>query len=198
MIFVPLLSHVIYPALRKSRIMPGRITRITFGFYLAICSSLTGTILQWRIYKTSPCGYQATTCKKGDVVSPISVWAQIPIFMLGAMSECFCHVTAYEIVYARSPKGMKALVMSIFLSMSALSSAFAQITVPILKDPYLVWVWGSPPVALFVLTFVFYWQFRWMNEDDFMTYEEEYEKKTETNAVQEGIEVKEVAEEKRP
>ena len=91
------------------------------------------------------------------------------------MSECFCQVTGYEIAYARSPKNMKAIVMSIFLFMSALSSAVAQIMVPILKDPYLVWVWSSPPVVLFLLSFVFYWQFRWMNKDNFMTYEEEYE-----------------------
>src|ERR1700761_7129454 len=175
MVFVPLLSHVIYPALRKFKLMPGRITRITFGFYLAIFSSTIGAILQWQIYRTSPCGYNASNCEIGDGVSPITVWAQTPIFVLGAMSECFCQVTGYEIAYARSPKNMKALVMSIFLFMSALSSALAQIMVPILKDPYFIWVWSSPPVVLFLLTFIFYWQFRWMNKDNFMTYEEEYE-----------------------
>jgi dipeptide/tripeptide permease len=174
MVFVPLLSHVIYPTLQKLRIMPGRTTRITIGFSLAILSSLVGTILQWHIYNTSPCGRYATGCKVGEKVSPISVWAQTPIFALGAMSECFCQVTGYEIAYARSPKNMKALVMSIFLFMSALSSALAQTVTPFSKDPYLVWVWASPPMALFCLTIIFWYQFKWMNSDRFMTFEEEY------------------------
>jgi dipeptide/tripeptide permease len=171
-----------------------------FGFYLAIGSSIVATILQWKIYQTSPCGFHATSCKiQGkQAVAPISLWAQAPIFILGAMSECFCQVTGYEIAYARSPKNMKALVMSIFLFMSALSAALGQIVTPFTKDPYLIYVWASPPVALFVLSFVFYWQFRWMNKDNFMTYEEEYEEAGVDDASPTTVEDIEKAKEMKP
>lgn len=193
MIFVPLLSHVIYPALQKARMMPGRVTRITFGFTLASISSVIGALLQYHIYKTSPCGWHATKCKVGTKVSPLSVWAQTPIFILGAISECFCQVTAYEIAYARSPKNMKAVVMSFFLFMNAFSSAIAQIVTPVTKDPYLIWIWAGPAMSLFVLTIHFYWNYRWMNNDEFMTYEEEYvqggEHKDSGNAVKDDKKV---------
>lgn len=168
-IFVPLLTHVIYPLLERFHMMPGRITRITFGFTLAWISSVIGAIIQWYIYKTSPCGHFATDCTKGTGVSPLSIWWQIPNVILGAISECFCQVTAYEIAYARSPKNMKALVMSIFLFMNALSSALAQVMTPAVKDPNLVWIWASPGIALFFITLVFYWKYRYMNSDAFMT-----------------------------
>lgn len=71
---IPLLSYVIYPMLRKYNIPFGRVSRITFGFVLATISGMIGAIVQWRIYKTSPCGYQATKCaEEKGIVSPISV-----------------------------------------------------------------------------------------------------------------------------
>lgn len=92
--------------------------------------------------------------------------------MLGALSECFCNVTAYELAYARSPPGMKALVVSLFLATSALSNAFAEILSPAIKDPYLVWIWAGPAIALAVQTLIFWFKYREFNDDEFMTYEE--------------------------
>jgi len=113
--FVPFLSVVFYPTLARYGIKFGRVNRIATGFTLAWISGVLGAIVQWRVYETSPCGYYATGCDVGSGVSPLSIWAQIPTVVLGAVSECFCQVTAYEIAYARSPKNMKALVMAIFL-----------------------------------------------------------------------------------
>lgn len=90
---------------------------------------------------------------------------------LGAISECFCQVTAYEIAYARSPKNMKALVMSIFLFQNAISAAIAQIVIPAIKDPILVWVWAAPAICLFVISVLFFIRYRKLNDDEFMTEE---------------------------
>ncbi|KXS93333.1 hypothetical protein AC579_5201 [Pseudocercospora musae] len=155
----PLLSYVIYPTLRKAKINFGRISRITFGFILATSSGVVGAIVQWRIYKTSPCGYQATQCDIGTGI-------------LGALSECFCNVTAYELAYARSPDGMKALVVALFLATTALSNALGEIVSPAIKDPYLIWIWAGPAIALALQTVIFWFRYRKFNNDEFMTYEE--------------------------
>lgn len=160
---VPILSHVIYPALRRFNIKFGRISRITFGFILAILSGLFGTLVQWKIYRLSPCGNHATSC---DTVAPISIWWQVPNVAFGALSECFCNVTAYELAYARAPEGMKALVMSLFLFMTALSSALGEIISPAIADPHLIWVWGGPTIALAVQTVIFWFRYRDYNEDE--------------------------------
>ncbi|KAF4542981.1 Oligopeptide transporter [Lasiodiplodia theobromae] len=170
---VPLLSHVIYPGLRKYNIRFGRISRITFGFMLAAISGAIGAIVQWRVYETNPCGYHATTCAEDGRVSPLSIWLQIPNVALGALSECFCNVTAYEIAYSRSPQGMKSLVMAIFLFMTALTSALGEILTPVITDPYLIWVWAGPAIALFVQTIIFWFKYKHIDNDEFMTYEDE-------------------------
>lgn len=104
---IPILSYVVYPLLRRYKIKFGRVSRVTFGFAIATLSGVLGALVQWKIYQLSPCGNQATSC---DTVANISIWWQIPNVSLGALSECFCNVTAYELAYARSPPGMKALV----------------------------------------------------------------------------------------
>lgn len=119
----------------------------------------------------SDSGYQASTC---DGVSPIPIWWQIPNVSLGAASEVFVNVTAYELAYARAPENMRATVIAIFLFMISLGSALGEILIPALADPTLVWAWAAPAIALFVQTVIFWWRHRHVNEDAFMTYEEDF------------------------
>jgi dipeptide/tripeptide permease len=134
-VFVPILSYIIYPLLHRFGIKLGPIDRISIGFFFAALSGAAGAIVQYYVYKTSPCGHYASTCAE---VSPISVWWQIPNNVLSAISECFANVTAYELAYSRAPPAMRGLVMAIFLFMTALSSALGEILLPVQVDPYLV------------------------------------------------------------
>ncbi|KAI0884949.1 PTR2-domain-containing protein [Annulohypoxylon maeteangense] len=171
-IFSPFMAHVVYPFLERRKIKFGRISRMTFGFSLAILSGVIGAIVQYRVYETSPCGYYASDC---DGVSPISIWWQIPNVSLGAISEIFVNVTSYELAYARAPENMKATILALFLFMTALSSALGEILIPAIADPTLVWAWAAPAIALFVQTVIFHWRYRNLNDDAFMTHEEDFE-----------------------
>ncbi|KAI0096090.1 POT family protein [Nemania sp. FL0031] len=171
----PIMGEIVYPFLRRKGIKFGRIDRMLFGFSLAILSGVIGAIVQYRVYETSPCGYEASTC---DDVSPISIWWQIPNVSLGAISEIFVNVTAYELAYARAPENMRATVIAIFLFMTALSSALGEILVPAIVDPTLIWAWAAPAIALFVQTVIFWWRHRHVNDEVFMTYKEDFESTT--------------------
>ena len=87
----------------------------------------------------------------------------------------FSNVTAYELAYARSPPGMKALVMSFFLFTNALSYALGEILTPVITDPYLIWIWAGPTIALFIQTIIFWFKYKHLNDDEFMTYEDKPE-----------------------
>ncbi|KAK1990922.1 POT family protein [Colletotrichum falcatum] len=171
-LFSPFMANVVYPFLERRNIKFGRISRMTVGFILATISSAFGALVQWRVYETSPCGYNASDC---DGVSPLSIWWQIPNVALGAMSEVFINVTAYELAYARAPEHMRSTVVALFLFMTALSSAMAQILLPAIGDPTLIWAWAAPGIALFFQTIVFWIRHRNLNDDIFMTYQEDYE-----------------------
>lgn len=133
--FVPFLTYVFYPTLQRFGIRIGPVDRLNIGFLLAALSGAAGAIVQYYVYKLSPCGYYASNC---DNVAPISIWWQIPNNVLSAMSECFCNVTAYELAYSRAPPSMRGIVMAVFLFMNALSAALGEILLPVQNDPYLV------------------------------------------------------------
>jgi dipeptide/tripeptide permease len=164
-ITTPFMGYVLYPLLNRYKIKFGRISRITCGFIIAALSSTFGAIIQWRVYKTSPCGYQASTC---DGVSPLSVWWQVPIMVFAAWGECFCAVTSYELAYARAPPSMRGLLTAIFLFMNGLASAMGEILIPATKDPWLIYIWAGPAVALALQTVIFWWRFHHLNNDEFM------------------------------
>ncbi|KAJ6450908.1 MFS peptide transporter [Mycena sanguinolenta] len=176
-VFTPIVAYLLYPGLEKMGIKCGPIRRMTFGMFLCAAGGVAGGIVQLYVYRTSPCGYQASTCgddSEGNaLVSPISIWVQLVNVGVTAISELFVNVTSYEMAYARAPPNMKAAVFSICLFMSALSSALAEIITPFTEDPKLVWVFIGPAIALFVQTAIFWIRYRNVDEEKFMTYEEE-------------------------
>ena len=62
----------------------------------------------------------ASTC---DTSSTISVWVQVPAYVLIAISEIFASITGLEYSYNKAPKRMKSVVVSIFLFMTAIGNA---------------------------------------------------------------------------
>lgn len=135
-IATPIFAYGIYPLLSRWGIKFGSIKRMTTGMIIAAISGICGGLVQLYAYKTSPCGYQASTCETGS--SPISVWTELPMVCLGAISEILVNVTSYEMAYARAPQNMKSCVFSICLFMTALYAALGEVLTPVIEDPYLV------------------------------------------------------------
>jgi len=168
-----LMNHIVYPFLRKRGIRWGPISRMFFGFMLGTIGSIGYPVLQYYVYKTSPCGYNATTCAdllpEGEnalSTVPYSLYA-IPVIVTAA-SEVFVNVTAYGIAYSRSPKNMKGVVASINLFMTAISAAVGLGTSYVIQDPYLIWAFAAPTIIGFVLAIVFWFTFKHINDDEFV------------------------------
>ena len=131
-VFSPIVAYVILPFFQRIGKPLGPMTRICIGFILASIGCLISTLVQWRIYKTSPCGYYATNCPAG--VSPVPLWWQIPVYFFPAVGELFCYVTTYEIAYTRSPARMKGLVYALSLLNSAIGSAISLALADVIQD----------------------------------------------------------------
>lgn len=78
-IFIPLCDLLVYPALRRAGINFSALKKITWGFFLGAAAMAWAAVLQHYIYKTNPCGVNASTCldQAGvPIVSPLNVWIQ--------------------------------------------------------------------------------------------------------------------------
>ncbi|WVQ96248.1 hypothetical protein IAU59_003352 [Kwoniella sp. CBS 9459] len=138
-ISIPLLNRCVYPYLSANRIPFGPVRRVVWGFVLAAAGMAWSALIQLAVYKTSPCGYEATTCEEGSGVSPLSAWLILPAPVLSGLSESLAVVSAMEIGYMMSPPSMRSIINSLFLFTQALSSGLVLLFLPLMKDPYLVW-----------------------------------------------------------
>lgn len=172
-IVVPVMNHIVYPFLRKKGIKWGSISRITFGFALGTIGSIGYGLLQYYVYQTSPCGYNASTCAERTPAGepslspiPYPLYA-IPV-IIGAASEVFVNVSLYGMAYAMAPKNMKGLVASLNLFSSAIAAILGLAAAPAIKDPNLVWVFFGPTIAGGVLTVIFWFLFKELDHEEFI------------------------------
>ncbi|KAJ7244647.1 peptide transporter PTR2A [Mycena haematopus] len=162
-IFIPICDQIIYPAMLRWGWNFSALKKITAGFITGAMAMAWAAAVQHYIYKTSPCGYNATTCAdaKGNVIpSPLNVWIQSGSYILVAFSEIFASITGLEYAFTKAPKNMRSLVMSIFLFMSALASALGEAFVTLSLDPLLVWNYGAMGVLSMVAGILFWFHVR--------------------------------------
>ncbi|KAF3922872.1 hypothetical protein AA313_de0206474 [Arthrobotrys entomopaga] len=163
-ILIPIFDLVLYPGLRKLGINFTPIKKITFGFIVGVLAMIWAAVLQYYIYKTSPCGYHAAD--PGCKPSPINVWAQTGSFVLIAISEIFASITGLEYAFTKAPTNMKSLVTSVFLVMSAFSTAIGFAFVTLSNDPLLVWNYIVAAILATLGAILFWLQFRSLDKEE--------------------------------
>lgn len=121
------------------------------------------SVVQYYIYKTSPCGYHANTC---DEASPLNVWIQTGSYVLVGFSEIFASITGLEYAFTKAPHNMRSLVMGLFLFSSAISSALAQALVSLSDDPLLIWNYASVAIIATVFGIAFWINHRKLDAEE--------------------------------
>ncbi|KDQ52243.1 hypothetical protein JAAARDRAFT_162976 [Jaapia argillacea MUCL 33604] len=168
-IFIPIFDLFLYPALRRVGINFTPLKKITAGFYTGAASMVWAAVVQHYVYKTNPCGYQASTCEDAAgnaLTSPLNVWIQTGSYVLIAFSEIFASITGLEYAFTKAPKNMRSLVMAVFLFQSAISSAIGEAFVSLSADPLLVWNYGVMGVLAGIAGVLFWYSFRHLDAEE--------------------------------
>jgi POT family proton-dependent oligopeptide transporter len=161
-IVIPIMDFIVYPGLRKMGVNFTPIKKITAGFALSSFAMVSACVIQWYIYKMSPCGDHINKLSKTrkDCHADISVWVQVFPYGLIGMSEVLASITKLEYAYTKAPNNMKSTIQAIALSTSAVSAALGQAFVSLSEDPLLVWNYGSVAVVAMIGGIGFYLTFR--------------------------------------
>lgn len=142
-ILIPILDRFVYPGLRRLGFNFTPLKRMASGFLFSALSMIAAAVMQYYIYKMSPCGEYTTD---QECTAPINVWAQALPYVLVGISEIFTNTTSLEYAFSKAPDNMKSMVMSVNLFMSAISAALGQAFTPLAGDPH--WVWNYGAVAI--------------------------------------------------
>lgn len=167
----PALNYALYPMLRKAKIHYGPVARITTGFFISTLAGIGYTVLCYKAYQTSPCGWYGSTdpqCVENDLFSPISLWWEAIPYALGGFSELFINVPAYGIAYSRAPVNMRGLVSAINLFNTGFAYIVNLATSAVIVDPYLVWDFGGPAIVGGVVTVFFWFTFRHIDKEEYV------------------------------
>jgi POT family proton-dependent oligopeptide transporter len=170
-ILIPVCDILVYPFLRRMGLNFSALKKITLGFFTGAAAMIWAATVQHYIYKTNPCGDNASLC---DQVAPLSVWIQTGSYVLIAISEILASITGLEYAFTKAPKNMRSLVMSVFLFMTAISSALGEAFVSLSADPLLVWNYGVMAVLALITGVVF-----WLSVRDLDAKEDELNNLTE-------------------
>ncbi|KAI8067954.1 proton-dependent oligopeptide transporter family [Gongronella butleri] len=151
-IFIPIVDLFVYPTLRKFKINFFPQQRITAGFFIGSMSMVYAAVLQHFIYQ------DAAWAETG--VASISVWIQIPAYVLLAFSEIFASITSIEYAYTHAPKSMKSLVSACSLFPNCVAALLGMALAPVSADPKMVWTYSGVAIAAFVFGTIYYIMFR--------------------------------------
>jgi POT family proton-dependent oligopeptide transporter len=162
-ICIPLFDRFFFPTVRRWGWRMGPIARITTGFTICTLGFVYVTILQAVLYNTGP-WYNFTDLTglpAGETpVNNVSVWIQVPPYIFIAISEIFASATGLEYAFKQAPAEMKSLVLSLFLFTNCGGSLIGLILAIWSKDPNFVYVFGIQTGLLGVITVIFYFLFR--------------------------------------
>ncbi|KAF9735626.1 hypothetical protein PMIN02_005391 [Paraphaeosphaeria minitans] len=162
-ILVLLLDLLIYPALRKAGIRFTPIKKIFAGFMLATTGMIWACVIQYYIYRKSPCGVMM---EEEGCRSDINVWAQTGVYILIAASEIMASVVSLEYAFTKAPKSMRSLVQAFSLFTNSLSAALSEAFTPLSEDPHLTWNYGSVAIICFISGVAFWFTYKDMDRDE--------------------------------
>ncbi|QUC18886.1 uncharacterized protein UV8b_03127 [Ustilaginoidea virens] len=165
------LNYAVYPLLRKARIRYGPVSRLTTGFFLSTLAGVGNTVLCYKAYQTSPCGWYGSSdakCVNEGLMSPISLWWQVIPYALGGLSELFIDVPSYSIAYSRSPENMRGLLQALSLFAIGFAEIANLLCSSVVVDPYLIRAFGVPAVVGVFVTVGFWLMFRHIDKEEFV------------------------------
>ncbi|KAI9291554.1 PTR2-domain-containing protein, partial [Neoconidiobolus thromboides FSU 785] len=158
-ILIPIMDFFVFPILRKFGFKLGPITRITIGFFICFLAFIYMTVLQKIVYSTGP--YYDFTNLNGvkDPVNQISVWYQVPGYLLLAISEVFSATTVLEYSYQYASPELKSVVSSLYYLSVCISSLIGMLLAIWSYDPNYVPLFAAQTVVMGICTIVFYLMF---------------------------------------
>ncbi|KAK2784283.1 hypothetical protein FQN52_009088 [Onygenales sp. PD_12] len=170
--FAPIVNYGLYPLVRRMGFRYGPVARITTGLAMSTIGGLGYTLLNYYAYKVGPCGEfgSSDTCVDENgvaMVAPITIWWIALPYALGGISELFINIPAYGIAYSHAPQNMRGLLMALNLFSSSVAYIIGLACSAVIKDPYLTWDFGGTCIAGGILTVVFYFLFRHIDQEEY-------------------------------
>lgn len=145
-ILLPIVTHVLNPALRRWRRAFPPVARICVGFFFEALAMAYAAGVQAWIYASPPCYSRPLECAASDggrLPNRVNIAVQLPVYIFEGLGEVFANPAISEYAFVIAPGSMKSILQAVFALTAALGSGLGMALAPAYYNPALLAVYAS-------------------------------------------------------